>query len=276
MGGSIALCSHLLIKGTFRKKGGYSIMINLMIADDNFYYAKKLMSYINENSKEIRVCYIASDGKETLEILNRTDEIDIVLLDLKMPIYTGIEIIKMLTPEQRIKYKHSFIIISGDDFLMHSKELKNEVIYRVLPKNLNMYNIISHINDLALDKKINNEELKISIIKELVDLGYDISHKGTMYLIESICMLIIRGDSIAGNLNKKVYPTIAKKYNQSVNNIKSNVIRATEAMFYNCEERKFKEYFSYYDLRKPNIKTVISTVIAKICEAKIKENSMKQ
>ena len=41
-----------------------------------------------------------------------------------------------------------------------------------------------------------------------------------------------------------IYPIIARKYNKKIGSIKSNVIRATEAMYYNCEENTIKEYFN--------------------------------
>lgn len=43
-------------------------MLNILIADDNLYYAKLLMNTINENNKNIRVTHIAINGKETLNI----------------------------------------------------------------------------------------------------------------------------------------------------------------------------------------------------------------
>lgn len=61
-------------------------MVNILIADDNIYYAKMLMNTINvDTNKNIRVTHISVDGKETLEILENNN-IDVVLLDLKTPI----------------------------------------------------------------------------------------------------------------------------------------------------------------------------------------------
>lgn len=62
-------------------------MVKILIADDNIDYAINLMNYINNNIDNIKVCNITKDGKETLEILNSKNDIDIVLLDYKMPIY---------------------------------------------------------------------------------------------------------------------------------------------------------------------------------------------
>lgn len=53
-------------------------MVNVLIADDNVDYAVTLMNYIN--NKNIRVCNITKDGKETLNVLNVENNIDIILL----------------------------------------------------------------------------------------------------------------------------------------------------------------------------------------------------
>ena len=68
-------------------------MVNILIADDNIYFAKILMDLIN--SDNVKVCNIAINGKETLDILQSNNNIDLILLDSKMPIYSR---------ERHIKY----------------------------------------------------------------------------------------------------------------------------------------------------------------------------
>lgn len=62
-------------------------MVNILIADDNVDYAISLMNYINKQNNKIRVCNIARDGKEAIHMLNTNNDIDIILLDYKMPFY---------------------------------------------------------------------------------------------------------------------------------------------------------------------------------------------
>ena len=64
-------------------------MVNILIADDNVDYAISLMNYINKQNNKIRVCNIARDGKEAIHMLNTNNDIDIILLDYKMPFYNG-------------------------------------------------------------------------------------------------------------------------------------------------------------------------------------------
>ena len=87
-------------------------MINILIADDNLDYATSLMNYINLKNESIRVCNIISDGNNVINFLNNYNNIDVVLLDYKMPSYNGKEILNQIN--NKIKYKKSFIIISGE------------------------------------------------------------------------------------------------------------------------------------------------------------------
>ena len=77
-------------------------MVNILIADDNISFATSLMNYLNEKNNNVRVCYIAKNGKETLEFLNNKKDIDIVLLDLDMPMLTGIQVLENV--EDKRKY----------------------------------------------------------------------------------------------------------------------------------------------------------------------------
>lgn len=71
-------------------------MVNVLIADDNIDYAIYLMNYINKKNEHIKVCNIAKDGKEALELLNNNNNIDVILLDYKMPIYNGDQILNKI------------------------------------------------------------------------------------------------------------------------------------------------------------------------------------
>lgn len=73
-----------------------------------------------------------------------------------------------------------------------------------------------------------------------------------------------RKDNMTCNLQKDIYPIIAKIFNKTPHNIKCNINNATESMYYNCDINVLKEYFYFTDDRKPTTKTVIYTVLNKI------------
>lgn len=145
---------------------------------------------------------------------------------------------------------------------MVTKLRKNELIHSILLKTTTMDQILNRIKELSknkdyieIDKVVNKK-----IVNEILYLGYDISHKGTQYLIKTI-EYIFENSCVNNSLEKEIYPKISLIYNESIHNIKVNINRATNAMYYNCEIEKLKRYFSFnYDL-KPKTKVIINSII---------------
>lgn len=113
-------------------------MINILICDDNIYYAKLLMDSLNMDG--VRVCNIAVNGEETLNILKTRSDIDLILLDMQLPIYSGIEIIEELSKKYSGKYLDSIIVISGYSDLM-IKVRNNHIVSRCINKANSFYDI---------------------------------------------------------------------------------------------------------------------------------------
>lgn len=239
-------------------------MVNILIVDDNLEYAIRLMNYINKKNENIKVCGIAENGKKALDILNSRNDIDIVLLDLNMPICTGNKLIELLKCEK--KYENSIIIISGE--IENIKKLyKNNMIYSILYKAIGMDEIIYKINELIKlkNKRISEYKIKEKITNEILELNYDISNIGTQYLINAIEYIIINmPNRDFNNLKSEIYPSVAKFNNTSIHNVKSNIVRATNKMYCQCEIEKLKRYFHYCDDTKPDTRTVIRTIINKV------------
>lgn len=238
-------------------------MVNVLIADDNVNYAISLMNYMNKINSNIKVCNIAKDGKETLKILNSKNSIDIILLDYKMPFYNGQEVLDKINDKN--KYNNSVIVISGElDRIVRLH--KNSMVYLVQYKSIGLEEIALKVEELSIqkDKEKKNNMLKEKITNEILYLGYDFSHKGTKYMIETINYISLNTDRSFESLEKDIYPIIAKKYNESVHNIKCRINSATTAMYYNCDSKELQEYFSFYTDTKPKVKTIINTILNKI------------
>lgn len=95
-------------------------------------------------------------------------------------------------------------------------------------------------------------------------MRYNKSYKGTNYLIESIKLIIENENVDLSNLKKDVYSVIAKRNHTTVNNVKNNINKATEQMYYECNHKILKEYFSFSDDTKPTAKIVIFTIVSKV------------
>ena len=110
-------------------------MLNCLIADDNIYYAKHLIEQINSKNEDVRVVNISIDGEETLKILNESNDIDIFLLDLKMPKLNGNDVLRMLNEERKEKYENSCLVISAEPELAMKLSKDNSIIYSIIMKS---------------------------------------------------------------------------------------------------------------------------------------------
>lgn len=121
----------------------------------------------------------AGDGREALDILKKPNEIDLVILDLKMPGLNGIDVLKEI---KKIDKDMSVIIFTG----YGSKEVVIEALR-------------SKVDDF-IEKPIDIEKTKI-IIDRVLDakkIGEDIDAKGMEGKIEKVKYFIKR------NANKKI------------------------------------------------------------------------
>lgn len=83
-------------------------------------------------------------------------------------------------------------------------------------------------------------------------------------MIDAINYIQSNPNKYLDNLKKDVYPIIASHSNESVHNIKCYIHRETNEMYVRCESKKLQKYFAYDEDMKPNVKTVINTIINKI------------
>lgn len=236
-------------------------MVNILIASNNIFYATNLLNYINKRETNIRVAGIATNVIETLEKLN--EDIDIVLLDVIMPLCNEYEVLEKMKTQE--KYKKSFIIISPD--MRKIEELrKYDIIYKIIPKCYGMDNITNHIKELVLCKDMDKKrrEIHYKVRTELLFVGYDFAHNGTKYLQDAIEYIFIELNKDFDVLEKNVYPIVAKKYKKSVHNIKCSINRATTMMYCQCDSKKLAKYFHEDNDAKPKIKTIINIIINKI------------
>lgn len=235
-------------------------MLNILIVESNMDYAVKLMYYINNNNKNVRVYNITKKVEDTLRILNDKNNIDIILLDYDIFFNTDNDILDKILDKN--KYKKSIIILSG----RQKEVINNQTIYTTLYKDTSIMEIVKKINELAIYKELTKSEniYNKKIINELLYLGYDISLKGTQYLIEATKYMLLNKNKRIDKLEKNVYPKIAEMYDDSVHNIKCRINSATTTMYYNCDGKKLREYFYFNIDAKPKVKTIINTVINKI------------
>lgn len=239
-------------------------MVNILFVEDNFHYSKNLINKVMQENPEVRLFRIITNGKEALNILkDASSEIDIVLLDLKLPGNSGVDIIKDLEKNNYEKYKNSIIAISGE-FTLLSQVMQSPYLYTYINKIVEFEQIIKIINELIEIKKSSKLSIEEKIKIELKKLKYNFSYIGTIYIYETILFLYSQSPNKKIKLEKQVYPILANKYNTTINNVKTNIINATNEMYYDCNVEILNKYLGIYYDEKPTPKEVISTIILNI------------
>ena len=113
----------------------------ILIAEDdyiNYLYIKTLLDDFDKKLKILR----AKNGKEAIEICNKNNDIDLILMDLKMPIINGIEATKKIkqfrsdlpivaqTAYSTKEDKNKAITAGCVDFI--SKPINKEILYKII------------------------------------------------------------------------------------------------------------------------------------------------
>lgn len=235
-------------------------MLNLLIIDKNVNNSKLLLNYISENSCQVRVHSLANNLAEGIKILD-TGLIDITLINLDDNISSIITNLHTISSSYFEKYKKSILVLSNNI----ENASPDSYIYEYVSSKEDISLIYLKICDIAKNKiaELNNSILLNKINEELKYIGYNLSYYGARYLAESIALIYNNYDS-SENLNKNIYPILAKRYNKSVNTIKGDIRSATNSMFYECDETRLKNYFNFYTVSKPKPKLVIYTVLNKL------------
>lgn len=140
-------------------------MIRVMIVDDEPFIRQGIQILINWEQYGFEICGEAANGQEAVELM-KTNEFDLIITDIKMPLMNGLELIEYTY--EHITKKIRFIILSGYyEFEYAKKAIKYDVadyvlkpvqkdeLIRVLEEYKTQY--ISHVENqkkLELSEKI--------------------------------------------------------------------------------------------------------------------------
>ena len=238
-------------------------MLKMLIVEDNQQQCKQITNIVSRNVKDVKLYSYVHSVSEALEIIN-DKSIDFLLLDLKLEDGPGIRIINYLERNNMFEYEKSIIIISGESHMI-SQIIHSRYVFGIIYKPINFDKLITLVNEF-IDTKLEN--VNINILKrkiniELIKLHYNPSHNGTRYLAEAILQIYLNGEDKA-NLSRYIYPIIARKYHTTINNIKCDILKATDYSFFECESKLYQSYFNLSNMQKPNTKTIMFTILNKI------------
>lgn len=133
-----------------------SMKIKIVIADDNS-FIREGMKIILSTYEEFEVLETVSDGKEALDYCKKYD-VDIALLDVRMPNMNGVEATKLICEETKTK-PLILTTFADDEYILEAVKngakgylLKNNDPERIRDAIKGVYNGQTVMQDVVLDK----------------------------------------------------------------------------------------------------------------------------
>ena len=200
-----------------------------------------ISNFLNINySKEVSI--LIANNIPSANLIFTEHKIDLIILETEFYKYLlnkkTQSFIPIITISNTYNYDRKNLIKSNNisldnlthlDFLLH--------------KYISLSNSIEYSKQLVLNK--------------LLEIGFNIKHKGTKYIADSI--LIYKFYCKFPNI-KDIYAIIARKYNTTTDNIKSNILKSINYMYCETEFSKLKKIFSLSTDIRPTPKQIILTL----------------
>ena len=87
--------------------------MKLLVIDDNKYITDAIMLYCDSNGLDS--CTVLTTGSNGLNIIRNNDEFDLILLDLAMPEFSGLDVIKSLKNENLLERRNIVVFTASSD-----------------------------------------------------------------------------------------------------------------------------------------------------------------
>lgn len=227
-------------------------MNKVLIYSNDLSFLKGLNNYIsNIKNLEIQMCTSLSLLKENLEKISYILVIIDTNNDMEAINYKYLSNLQInnivLLYDSLDNIEES--VISDKKFILKEKSLENV-------KALLSYDT-SDENDSFLVLYT-----KKRILNEIKGLKFEVTNIGVQYLID--CILLIKCNDALYNLEKDIYPIVAKKYNVTSNKVKWNIYSCINNMSRNNSMERINRYLGFSYNRTPTPKVLIFTIVNKI------------
>lgn len=227
-------------------------MNKVLIYSNDLSFLKGLNNYIsNIKNLEIQMCTSLSLLKENLEKISYI----LVIIDTNNDM-------------EAINYKYLSNLQINNIVLLYDSldNIEESVISdkKFILKERSLENVKAL---LSYDTSDENESFlvlytKKRILNEIKGLKFEVTNIGVQYLID--CILLIKCNDALYNLEKEIYPIVAKKYNVTSNKVKWNIYSCINNMSRNNSMERINRYLGFSYNRTPTPKVLIFTIVNKI------------
>lgn len=214
-------------------------MIRVMVADDNIDLNNLYCKFLTKD-KDIKIISQTTDGKETLEKYKELKP-DLLLLDLELPTISGLDIIELLSKDQKEKDNKNIIVISGDTNA-RTNLWNMKKVYISVPKPIDLEILLGQIKEFIKEKQLRSREItKSDICLFLSDLNVQTHKKNTEILIDAI-QTAYNKPFLLRNINN-LYHFVGEQKNISSTVIQWSIRNSVRSINKNISDKKLYTIF---------------------------------
>lgn len=238
--------------------------IKVLVIDNNESMTKDIEKYFSSH-EVIEVVACKNNGEDGLSyILNNTNNIDVIVMDLLLPKLDGVFILSEL--EKRNIIKNIIITTSFNDEKILEEVNEYGVDYYML-KPINFLSLEKRLISLNKYKKTNNlNNYDVLITDMLHNLGIPSHIRGYQYIKEGIMIIYQKGKALT-YITKDVYPEIALKFDTTPTRVERAIRHAIEVGWNRGDLNLMEEIFGNslnVNRDKPTNAEYLSTIADRI------------
>lgn len=225
-------------------------MLKILILTNDMESLKTLCNTILNRVEILQICGISTNLEEFITLGEKLSP-DIIYMNASDYMQS-----KFYSKTNLAKYK---IIYCNT-----ATTFKNSPNKLLISRNSSANQAIELIRDFA--KKHDLTRVRNIVIRLLEELHFDFKIVGTTYLLETILFCYEnRADYVFENLEKNVYPHIAKKYNSNADNVKWSITRAINSRNTLAFSKKHLSANSKVDVyERTTAKQLITSLVTKL------------
>jgi len=134
---------------------------NVLLVDDEVHFVETLTKRLSKRNLSISEAY---SGREALERLKASGEVEVVILDVKMPEMDGIETLRAIKREHPLL---EVIMLTGHATVENGIEGMKLGAFDYLMKPCDMEQLVSKVAEAAAKKRQHEEKIMQARIKEI-------------------------------------------------------------------------------------------------------------
>ncbi len=200
----------------------------ILIANENAEESERILEKLTTDENQFDV-KIAGSGKAAIEML-KAEEFDLLIVDIVLPEVDGFEVIENA---KEFNKNMKVIVLSALASDVFMKKATNLGISYFMLKPISYDVLKKRVIDVALQSENSNskqtasKEIEEKITNIFITVGIPAHIKGYQFLREAI-KLSMGNPEIINSITKKLYPSIAEKFETSASKVERAIRHAIE------------------------------------------------